>query len=174
MTGQGTVTKKEVGFVVLVLGVVGFAVMRGCDRRTDTKTESTVLAPGMVEKIIVNPDSHKLTVVTENHTQELFLPDRPSSIEISQKGIVTVTSRQFGTELKPFFGAAISNEFRLAAGIDGFYYKKLDIGLGVADKVGNYTPVVFIKVSYLVWSNAQMGLTFDNKQHIGVSLTVRI
>ncbi len=159
---------------VLIASLTGFVFLRGCDKKIDNKTESTVLAPGIVEKLIVNPDTHKLTVVTEHATQDLFLPDRPSSIEINQKGLVTVTSRQFGTELKPFFGATVSNEFRLAVGLDGFYYKKLDIGFGIADKVGNYTPVVFLKASYLVWSNAQVGITFDNKQHVGLALTVRI
>lgn len=160
------------GLFVAVLAL--FFVARGCDKRIDRKTVDTTLPVGTIEKLVINPNTHKLTVITPGKEETLFLPDRPSSIEINKNGTVNVTSKQFGTELKPFIGFQVSNMFRLAFGLDLMYYKKLDLGLGVADKVGNYTPVGFVALSYNVYSNSQIGLTYDSSSHIGVAVTVRL
>lgn len=157
-------------FVVLLLG---FFWLRHRDRKIDRSTSSTVLAPGIQEKLIVNPDTHKLTIVLPSGSQELFLPDRPSSIEIDKNGRVIVTAKKWGSELKMFGGIQASDAFRLAVGIDGLYYKRLDLGLGIADKIGNYVPVGFGKVSYNFWSHLQAGLTYDTEKKAGLALTVR-
>ena len=133
-----------------------------------------MLASGVVEKIVFNPSNHKLDIIQPGHIQELFLPDRPSSIEIDNDGKAVVTSRQHGTELKPFVGFQYSNAGRLAVGVDLLYYKKLDLGLGGAAQVGtSHAPVVFGKISYTVWSNTQVGITYDSGARVGGIVSVR-
>lgn len=157
----------------LILALFAFFWMRGCDRRIDRNTASTVLSPNVVEKIIVNPTTHKLSIVTHEGQKDVFLPDRPSSIEIDKKGSVSVTSRQFGTEIKPFVGFQFSDTARIAFGADLLYYKKLDLGLGVTGRPGNYAPVGFVKLAYTVWSNTQVGVTFDTGSKIGGIICLR-
>lgn len=156
-----------------VVFFVGFWFFRSCDNKQDEGTVSTTLAPGVVEKIVVNPYTHKLSLIRPEGMQELFLPDRPSSIEIDSKGKTTVTSRQWGTELRPFVGFHYSNAGRIAAGVDLLYYKKLDLGLGMASQIGNHTPIGFVKLSYCVLSNTQIGVTYDTGARVGGIITVR-
>ena len=161
-------------FAVLFASIAGFFYLRGCDQAVDNAVDSPVLRPGIIEKLIINPYTRKLTIITPEKEETLFLPDRPSSIEIDEEGNTEVTSKQFGTELRPYIGVTMSDKFRLTAGLDLLYWKRWDLGLGVAGQVGNHAPVVFLNPSYNVWGNVQLGLVFDNKQNVGLSLTVRL
>jgi len=165
-------SRREYLLMGVFVALAAFFFFRGCDKHIDSRVLNTSLPEEDSAKFIVNGD--KLTVLTPGKEETIFLPDRPSSIEINKSGEINITAKQFGTELKPFLGLQMSNVFRLGAGIDAVYYKKWDLGVGVADRVGNYTPVVFTKISYLIWSNTQLGITYDSSTHVGLSLTVRL
>lgn len=162
-----------IGSILLSILLALFVFLRSCDKRIDNTANSSVLAPGVIEKIAFNPTTHKLIIVKPEGTQELFLPDRPSSIEIDKKGTAHVTSRQYGTELKPFIGFQFSNVGRLAFGVDVLYYKRLDLGVGAAWQIGSHAPVGLCKLSYTVWSNTQAGMTYDTGSRVGGAVTVR-
>lgn len=166
-------TKINFVLIPLSIAIVSFYCLRGCDKKIDKSTDSTVLGPGVVGKFIVNPDTRKLTVVLPSGQQELFLPDRPSSIEIGKDGKIVVTAKKWGSEIKVFGGGQVTDSFRLVTGLDLLYYKKLDLGLGIACRIGNYPPRGFGKISYNFWSNLQAGVTFDTEKKAGLALTVR-
>lgn len=164
----------ELGCFLIMIGLLVFLFFRSCDRHKDKVNSSSVLSPDTAQKIVVNPAKHSLEVITPDKDTTLFLPDRPSSIEVNKTGEVKLSSPQFGTEFKFFFGIQASNAFRFGAGIDSLYYKRMDFGLGIANQVGMHTPVVFGKISYLIYDNLQVGVTYDSLSHGGLSLTVRI
>jgi hypothetical protein len=167
-------TSLAIGSILLIILLALFVLLRSCDKRIDNTANSSILAPGVVEKVVINPGTHKLSIITSRGTQELFLPDRPSSIEIEKNGKAVITSRQWGTELKPFIGFQFSNVGRLAFGVDGLYYKRLDLGVGAAWQIGTtHAPVGLCKLSYTVWSNTQAGITYDTGSRVGGIITVR-
>lgn len=132
-----------------------------------------VLPAGDTEQLIINPVTHQLTVVTVNGSHVVTLPDHVSVIDVHHNGTVTVTAPQFGLEARPFVGAFFSNKLRFGAGLDGLYWKKLDLGLGLAGGSGAST-VIFAAVSYTIWDNVHIGVTYDHQQHLGIGITVRI
>lgn len=163
--------KYKIGGVILIL--VSVFLYGRCGG--PSKIIPGPLPTDNVARITVDPSKHHIRIEQPNKKPvDTFLPDRLSTFEVKKNGFVKVSSAQWGLEHHFFFGVQQSNVFRIAAGLDGFYWKKLDLGLGVADKIGNYTPVVFLKASYLVYDNLQLGLTFDNMQYVGGSLTLRI
>jgi len=127
------------------------------------------------EQIIVDPDHNSLIIRRPmKPDQHLTLPDRPSTFDIKNDGTVKVTSAQMGWEEHPFIGGMISDQFRFAAGSDLFFYKKLDLGLGIGINRFGGSFVGLAKVSYNVWSNTQISMTYDTGKHIGAMLSVRI
>lgn len=169
--------RYKIGLVIAVLG--GMFLWGRCNRpSTDSESDGgvplTVLPKQDREQIIVNPDKHQLIIVRPEGNETLTLPDRSSTIDIRKDGTVKVNAAQFGFEHHITLGVMFSNQFRVAIGPDLFFYKKLDLGLGVADKPGLYTPVVYAKVTYNIWSNTQVGLTIDNNKHVGALLSVRL
>ncbi len=156
-------------------GIIGLMLyVRGCTKAQE-EIKNSPLPPNVVARITVDPTRHHLRIQQRSGKPvDTFLSDHPSTFEITSSGQVKVSSPQFGFEHKFFFGLTVSDNLRVGAGLDGFYFKKLDLGLGVADRVGSYTPVVFVKASYLVYDNLQLGITFDNMQHVGAALTLRI
>jgi hypothetical protein len=154
--------------VLILAGLVAMAVTwfysRGCDKRIDSSIGSTTLAPNVAEKLIVNPANHTLVMVTSSgHTQTVFLPDRPSSIEVGKDGKVKVSVRAFGTEVVPFIGFAYSDQARLALGVSGLYYKRFDLGAALFPTVsGKFTIRAGVVVSYNVASNTSLFLGVVN------------
>lgn len=126
------------------------------------------------EQIIIDPIKHHLIIVTPTSHQVLSLPDHPSTIDIRKDGTVKVTSSQFGFEHRLFVGAYGSDRLRVAVGLDAAYFKRLDLGFGVAQALSSSTPVVFGQVSYSVWSNCRVGLAYGTNRFIGGTLTVRL
>lgn len=160
-------TRRElVLFILLALLLVGvWLFMRHKDQVVDHKAADTTLAPGVVDKLIVDPDKHTLIVVTSSKEEHLFLPDRPSSIEINKNGQVTVTSKQYGTEIKPFGGVGYSDSFRLYGGVDLAYWKKLDGGLFGSASL-KYPVRLGPCFSYTVYDNTRLTLGIDNAKDI--------
>ena len=166
--------RTKIGLVVGVL-ITTFLFGR-CQRQTSgpNKAVVTTLPIGDSEQITVDPSTHQLIILRPGKKIVETLPDRPSTIDILKNGTVNVTSKQFGFEHRLFVGVQGSDHLRLAAGMDGWYFKKLDLGLGIADQVGPYLPIVFGQVSYNIWSNCRVGLAYGTDRYIGATLTVRI
>lgn len=126
------------------------------------------------EQIIVDPSRHSLIIVRPTGNQTLSLPDRQSVIDIRKDGTVQVISPQWGWEHRVFFGIHGSEVLRLGAGMDAFYFKKLDLGAGVACQIGAHTPIVFAQISYNAWSNCRVGIAYGTNRFVGGTLTVRL
>jgi len=137
--------------------------------------QPSVLPKDTVVRVTTDPSKNHVRIEQQGQkTLDMFLPDRPSTFEVKTDGTVRVSSAQYGFERKLFFGVFASEHLRIGAGIDLMYWKKLDLGIGLASQIGNYPPVVFAQVSYVVYDNLRLGLTVDNRQRIGGSLSVRI
>jgi hypothetical protein len=138
-----------------------------------TPKPAVVLPKEDKEQIIVNPIKHTITVVTAQGATTQTLPERNSTIDVRKDGMVKVTAPQYGRELRPFAGVFFSDHVRLGAGLDCFYLKKLDLGFGLAN-MAKVNPVVFAKLSLIVYSNTSIGITYDNLGHIGGCITLKI
>lgn len=134
----------------------------------------TILPSNDKEQILVDPVRHTLIVVKPTGNTTLTLPDHLSTVDIRKDGTVQITSPQWGFEHRPFIGVHVSDHFRVAAGLDGYYFKKLDIGGGAACRIGNYTPILFGQLSYNFYSNCRAAVSYGTNKYIGGTLTVRI
>lgn len=160
--------------ILIVLGTM-FGLGR-CQRLTISGPKSSVpavLPANDREQILVDPVHHSLIIVKPEGNQTVTLPDRQSVIDIRKDGSVVVTSKQLGFEHLPFVALTISDTARLGLGVDLAYWKRLDLGLGIACST-NYRPVLFAKVSYTVWDNVSAGLTYDSGRNVGGVLSLRI
>ena len=167
--------RYKIGLVLVILGIT-FGLGR-CKRTETSGPKSSVpavLPSSDIEQLLVDPETHQLTILTKTGTQTVILPDRTSTIDVLKGGVVKVTSPQMGLEHHLFVGVTASDHVRLATGIDGFYYKKLDIGIGIADQAGMYTPVAFVKATYNIKGNMQLGIVYQSNQYIGGVLAVRV
>jgi hypothetical protein len=143
--------------------------------RTGVSPTPNVLPLNDAEQITVDPSTHQLVILRPNGERIVeTLPDRPSTIDILKNGTVNVTSKQFGFEHHMFIGLLGSDHLRVGAGADLWYFKKLDLGIGIADQMGAYTPIVFGKVTWNVKGNLQVGLIYGSNKYIGGVLAVRI
>lgn len=133
-----------------------------------------MLPPNDLEQIIVDPNRHTLVIMRPTGTQTLTLPDRQSIIDLRKNGTIDVTSKQFGLEHHLFVGITGSDHARVAVGIDGFYWKRLDFGLGIAGQIGSYTPVVFAKATYNIRGSLQLGIVYQSNKYIGGLLAIRV
>jgi len=125
------------------------------------------------ERIVVNPVKHTIIIITPTKTTTETLPDRESVIDIGKDDNVKITAPQYGLEAKLFVYAGYSNALRFGTGVDGAYFKKLDLGVGVAGGSGTNT-VVFAQLSYNVFDNVRLGITLDHQEHVGVGVSIRI
>jgi hypothetical protein len=166
--------RYKIGLIVLVLGSA-FLLGRCGRKQPGNNTSPTVLPANDAEQITVDPSTHQLTILRPGGQRIVeTLPDRPSTIDILKNGTVNVTSKQFGLEHHMFIGIVGSDHARIGVGLDAFYYKKLDIGVGVADQAGMYTPIIFAKATYNIKGNMQVGIVYQSNQYIGGIVSVRI
>ena len=166
--------RYKIGLIALVLGSV-FALGRCGGRSTDHKAILPAVLPvNDSEQITVDPSTHQLIVLRPGKRIVETLPDRPSTIDIHKDGQVIVTSKQIGLEHHMFVGILGADHVRIGAGLDAFYYKKLDLGIGMADQVGMYTPIAFAKATYNIKGNMQVGIVYQSNQYIGGILSVRV
>lgn len=159
--------------LLIVLLTGGYFWLKAHIRDVLTAPQASLPANDL-EQIQVNPDTHQLTIRTSRGLKTITLPDRTSTIDIQKDGAVKVTSPQFGFEHHMFIGLLGSDQARLGAGIDGFYWKRLDIGVGIADQVGMYTPVVFAKATYTIKGSLQAGIVYQTNRYVGGILSVRV
>lgn len=125
------------------------------------------------QQIIVDPRRHVLTIVTEKGTQNTYLPDRPTVIDLRKNGDVVVKSPQYGLQVRPYVGLSFSDDARGALGLDLFYWKRLNVGAGMALRFDGRDGRLYLAVSYNVASNLFACVTFDHKQTPGAMLALR-
>src|ERR1035438_10221296 len=148
--------------VSVLLILVGVFLYGRC-----SKQKSPVVLPSSdVEQIRVDPITHKLIILTSKGTQTITLPDQVSTIDVRKDGTVKVTSPQFGLQFRPFVGMYYSDVLRFGAGADLVYWKRLDLGIGMAGGASLHT-VAFAQLTYCVWDNVGASLTYDHLGHIG-------
>ena len=170
--------RYKIGLVVTVLGAV-FLLGR-CSRRgvsptmRGPKNAPSVLPSNDTEQIRVDPGTHKLVIVTKRGTQTLTLPDRQSTIDVLKSGQVKITAPQTGFEHHLFVAGVIADYARIGGGMDLWYFKRLDVGIGMADRLGPYLPALFAKATYNVKGNLQLGLVYQSNKYIGGVIAVRI
>lgn len=170
---------KRLGIYVLVgLILGGFLYVKGClaGRKAIPSTAPAALKPTDKEQILIDPIHHKITTVTHTGTSVTTLPDHPSTITEHTDGSVSVNIPQFGYEQQPFIGYGFSNQWKLMAGCDLAYWKRLDFGVGL-----DFTPYhpfdtmrVAALVSYTIWSNTRASLGVEHTGMIVGMLTVRL
>lgn len=164
--------------ILFVLGVlcVTFGLGR-CNRIDwyDPKSHTPIVLPtNDVEQIRVNPETHQLIITTSKGMQTVTLPDRASTIDIRKNGIVNVTSPQFGLDKHLFAGYTLSDARRFVIGGDFVYYKKLDIGIGIADQFGSHTPIGVAKLTYNIYGAMQVGIVYGTNKYFGGIVSVRL
>lgn len=160
-------------FAVLSVLLSVFLFGRYYKKPLTTSGSAAILKPTDKEEILINPVKHTITVVTASGIKTETLPERESEIDIGKDNNVKITASQFGFEHSPFVYAGFSNHFRYGAGLDALYFKKLDLGIGLAGSAGTST-VVFAQLSYNVFDNVRLGITLDHQEHIGVGISLRI
>jgi hypothetical protein len=161
------------GCTLLLLGGFFWLQHRIGGVRPASNRPPTVLPPDSKEQIIVNPIKHSLIIVRPGKTETVTLPDRPTVIDVKKDGTVKVTASQFGFESRPFLGLSASLDGgHIALGVDGLYWKRLDLGGGV--QFNGAGARVFVSLSCNVWSNTRVGITFDHKQTVSALLSVRL
>jgi len=174
--------------LIAALGVFGFKACRKIQEKQDKDASSTVLKPDERGKIIVDPVKHKITTITRNpdgteKVKETYLPDRPSVITEDKNGKVKVVTQKFGTEVRPYLGVggALDGTPRVHAGSDLWYYKKLDLGVGLDFNAGVFSSIadfrdtrISANASYNVYSNTSLALSFDNHKVVGFFVKVRL
>lgn len=162
--------------VIFLLALFGLKHCRKIQDTQDTAITSPVLKPDDKEKIIIDPIKHTVTRITNKGTTVTNLPDRPVSITEGKDGLITIHSRTWGKELRPFIGAGVdlSPAARLHLGADLFYWHKLDLGLGVGvNPVAIKNTTLNLNVSYNFYNNTSIALSIDNRKVPGLFLKVR-
>lgn len=174
-----------IALAVLTLGLAGL-IVKHFNHKKDESIANEVLPPDVREKIIVDPRHSKITVITKDRTDTLFLPDRPTAIVIPYKGPIRIERRTWGFEMAPFAALVVTDTLRAGIGADGFYWNKINIGSGIGlnvpnlfgDKSGVSIKSLldvrfFTHVSYNVYSNTSLGIVLDTNKNIGMDLSFR-
>lgn len=166
--------RYKIGASLIIL--TGFFLFWKKQHQTDQNTASVILSPDAKEKIIIDPNSHKIKVVTVNGVDVRYLPGmRPSSVEVKKDGSVIVLTPQYGFEHGLFGGGGFSNDgLRFALGLDLFYYKRFDIGLFLSDSTKDLTKVrTGVQLSYNFWHDLRLGFGIDHNTILNAFLTER-
>jgi hypothetical protein len=163
----------------LLLALVGWHYWYKHAKKVDQNTSSTVLQPDQKSKIIVDPINHTITTVTKNpdgttKTDTKYLPDAPTSVTEGKDGKITVQSRTWGPEKRPYLGVGYDGVGRAHVGLDFLYWKRLDLGTGLSINMTRPKDTTLnLNLSYNFWSNTSLALSYDNHRQIGCFLKVR-
>lgn len=168
-------TRFFLGFSLLGLIILYFYSC-GRDKKLDLDTASAVLPPGVVKKIIINPQARTLAVVTPFKPGEtLFLPDRPSTITLDKYGELFITVKQHGTEMSPFIGIGVAERPRIYLGMYGFYYKRVDVGLFLSFHSESFRVTRGgFNIAYLVRKDMSVTVGLDNHKAPNVGITIKL
>lgn len=157
---------------LVLLALLGYRLWQKHAKKVDQNTLSTVLQPDQKQKAIIDPIKHELTTVTRDKngkevTHKTYLPDRPIAIVENNDGKITIESRKWGPEFRPYFGAGFDGDVRLHLGADGLYFNKFDLGGGF-----KFNPVelkdtrIDANISYNFYSHTSLALSIDNHKTI--------
>lgn len=162
-----------IALIAITFGVAGWFIYRH-HKKVDADISSPILAPAVREKIIVDPRRNKMTVITRERTDTLFLPDRPTAIEIPYKGKIRIERRTWGFEFAPFGSVFFTDKLMVGAGADGVYWHKFNFGSGMATNVTRLFDIRFFShISYNLYSNTSLGLVIDSQKNLGMDLSFR-
>jgi len=169
---------KTRGAIYATLAIVGLVVLwaerRKHDGKIDAAIKSTTLAPGDIDRIIVDPRRHTIEVVSKTGIKKSFLPDSGASVDISKTGSGSISVRSWGTETVPFMGFALGSDLRARAalGINLFYIYRWETGGGLLISNDIKDTRAFVHVGYNVYDNALVSVGVDNKHtvHLVASL----
>lgn len=173
-----TTVKKLIAIIVAsVIALGGWLFLRHRNQIQDVTTSQTALQPGEESAVIVEPSRRRIIIVRPNGaTHTITLPDRPSRIALMKNDGIKVTAPQWGTEIRPFLvGAWDLRGGKLGIGIDGFYWKRLDVGGGFLMNPSYVQDTsLFVGVSMFVYSNTSITLGIDNHAQPLIGIKVRI
>jgi len=167
--------RYKIGLVLVVLGATfGLGRCKRTAANGPKLSAPAVLPEEDQEQLRINPSQHTLTIVKPEGIQVLFLPHGLSIVDIRTNGTINVTLVQYGWEHIPFIGVGYSDKLRYGLGVDGAYWKRLDLGVGAQTDSGFKDTRLFIGLSYTVKDNLRLTITFDHKQTIGALMSCRI
>lgn len=163
-------------YKILIIAVFfGVIFMWGRHSRTVSVGPTTppILPKEDKEQIIVDTRHHTITRVTEKGTQVTYLPEKPTVIDLRKGGDVVVHSPQYGYQVRPYVGLVFSDDARGALGLDLFYFKRLNVGMGMALRFDGRDGRLYAALSYNVSGNMYAAVTLDHKKTPGAMLALR-
>jgi len=171
-----TLKRASIFLAMTLVSVFGFWFWHRHNQKQDLQNSNESLKADEEVAIIVDPVKRKITTIRANNIKTVTLPDRPTRISLLKGDGIHISSPQFGTEIRPFLaGAYTLNGGKLGAGIDLFYYKRADAGLGfITNPVYVQDTTLFIGVSMFVYSNTSIVLGLDNKTTPILGVKVRM
>jgi hypothetical protein len=144
------------------------------NQKQDSQNLSETLAPGVDEKIIIDPIRRSLKIVKKTGVKTTTLPDRPTSLELLANDGIRINSPKWGTEMRPFLIASYDlSSGKLGGGLDLIYWNRFDLGLGFATNPSLVQDsTLFIGVSFFVWSNTSVmfGITNHTVPLLGIKV----
>lgn len=161
--------------------VIEALLIKGCPNGIINRPSGPiVLPPGATSQVIIDPIKHELIITTAKGTTKQTLPDRRSTFDVQANGTVKISAAQFGYEARPYLGLGANMDIRAYLGADLFYFKKLDVGLGVGLppfqrsnwQVSDICPLV--SVGYILWDNVSMNFGMDLNKNLHGFLSVRL
>ncbi len=162
----------------LIAALVLFVYTKGCIHGQEEEQRKLppipgILKPDEVGQALINPSRHEITFVTRKGTSKHFLPDGPSKLTLKTDGSVVINIPTWGFQLRPFAGAVVSDRLKGEFGLDLIYWNKANVGLAAQGGPRNTPLTAAIHVSYLVWRNTFVGLSFDNQKSVGLTGGIR-
>lgn len=159
---------------LLLLGLYLFVRAHLGSKLTNELTSARVALPQAdSEQLLINPRDHTITIKQAGKTRTVSLPDKQTTIDVLKDGQVVVTAPQYGLEFRPFVGLGYSDDARFALGVDGFYWKKLDLGGGLQMNFHLAQPRAFLSLSYTLIDNLRVSATIDHKKQPGIFVSLR-
>lgn len=165
--------------IILLIGL--HLVYRYHDVTLQDKINSTVLDSNEKEKIIVNPNQHKLTIIKQDKKtgkdiikEQYFNSRDTSSIIVNKDNSLSMLTRKWGTEHGFFVGLAYSNSVHLDLGCDIFYIHSFDLGLGLSESLSKLNlPNAFSSLGWNCYSNTSLYVKYDTDRIPGIGIKVR-
>jgi hypothetical protein len=161
--------------VIIVLGLfVGVKDCRKHQQAKDKVASSPILQPDQKVKVIVDSHNHTIEVITPTSDKKGFLPEGPVDIIENKDNKIVFNRRVWGYEMYPFAAVGVDNKVRLHLGMDLFYVYRFDMGIGLGVNPSNYKDISpNLNISYNIWSNSSLGVSYNNHGAIGGILKLR-
>lgn len=162
--------------LLTLLGIIWFSFFAKVDIQTQQQIVSQQLKPGEKQKIIVQQTKRDLTIVTDKGIEHIDLPNHPYSITLTDDNKLVVQTRKKGLGLSPFVGLNYEKNLRGYVGSDIFFFRRLDVGIGVSLQFIHPGKDIRLMVSssYTVWSNTSVYVGIDNQKKINFGIKVRL